>query len=70
MRWPSLGFRSSGSNRTAPRANGLSLDFGEMERQDGDVPTPAFSFLNGRLEREQTPCYLTYTNDDDASHHS
>ena len=47
---------------TPARVNGHSLDYDEMERQDGDVPTPAFSFLNGRLEREQTPCYLTYTN--------
>ncbi|MCE5190114.1 MAG: tRNA uridine-5-carboxymethylaminomethyl(34) synthesis enzyme MnmG [Eubacteriales bacterium] len=47
---------------TPARVNGLSLDYDEMERQDGDVPMPAFSFLNGRLEREQTPCYLTYTN--------
>ncbi|MEA4869241.1 MAG: tRNA uridine-5-carboxymethylaminomethyl(34) synthesis enzyme MnmG [Christensenella sp.] len=47
---------------TPARVNGLTLDYEEMERQDGDVPTPAFSFLNGRLEREQTPCYLTYTN--------
>ncbi len=49
---------------TPARVNGLSLDYHEMERQDGDVPTPAFSFLNGRLTREQTPCYLTYTNDE------
>lgn len=49
---------------TPARVNGLTLDYDEMERQDGDVPTPAFSFLNGRLEREQTPCYLTYTNDE------
>ena len=49
---------------TPARVNGLSLDYDEMERQDGDVPTPAFSFLNGRLEREQTPCYLTYTNEE------
>ncbi len=47
---------------TPSRVNKRSLDFDEMERQDGDVPTPAFSFLNGRLELEQTPCYLTYTN--------
>ena len=47
---------------TPARVNGRSLDYEEMERQDGDVPTPAFSFLNGRLEREQMPCYLTYTN--------
>ncbi len=49
---------------TPARVNGMTLDYDEMERQDGDVPTPAFSFLNGRLEREQTPCYLTYTNDE------
>jgi tRNA uridine 5-carboxymethylaminomethyl modification enzyme len=47
---------------TPARVNGRSLDYEEMERQDGDVPMPAFSFLNGRLEREQVPCYLTYTN--------
>lgn len=47
---------------TPSRVNKRSLDFSEMERQDGDVPTPAFSFLNGRLSLEQTPCYLTYTN--------
>ena len=47
---------------TPARVDGRSLDYGEMERQDGDVPMPAFSFLHGRLDREQTPCYLTYTN--------
>ena len=47
---------------TPARVNTSSLDVDEMERQDGDVPTPAFSFLNGRLTRGQTPCYLTYTN--------
>jgi len=47
---------------TPARVDGRSLDYGEMERQDGDVPMPAFSFLNGRLDREQTPCWLTYTN--------
>ena len=47
---------------TPARVNRRSLDFDEMERQDGDVPTPAFSFLHGRLDLEQTPCYLTYTN--------
>ena len=46
---------------TPARVDGRSLDYGEMERQDGDVPMPAFSFLHGRLDREQTPCYLTYT---------
>ncbi len=49
---------------TPARVRKGSLDLGEMERQDGDVPTPAFSFLNGRLCLEQTPCYLTYTNEE------
>ena len=49
---------------TPARVNARSLDYGEMERQDGDVPAPAFSFLNGRLSLEQTPCYLTYTNEE------
>ena len=49
---------------TPARVNGRTLDYNEMERQDGDVPTPAFSFLNSRLVREQTPCYLTYTNEE------
>jgi tRNA uridine 5-carboxymethylaminomethyl modification enzyme len=33
-----------------------------MELQPGDEPQPHFSFLTGDLTREQTPCYLTYTN--------
>jgi len=49
---------------TPARVNGKTLDYSEMERQDGDEPTPAFSFLHGRLSLEQTPCYLTYTNDE------
>ena len=47
---------------TPARVLGRSLDYARMERQDGDVPMPAFSFLHGALAREQTPCYLTYTN--------
>lgn len=47
---------------TPARVAGSSLDFSKMERQDGDVPTPAFSFQNGWLTLEQSPCYLTYTN--------
>ena len=47
---------------TPARVLGRTLDYDKMERQDGDVPTPAFSFLNGRLSLEQTPCYMTYTN--------
>lgn len=49
---------------TPARVNGKTLDYSEMERQDGDEPTPAFSFLHGRLSLEQTPCHLTYTNEE------
>ena len=49
---------------TPARVDGTTLDYDEMEIQCGDVPTPAFSFLNGFLSLEQTPCYLTYTNEE------
>lgn len=48
---------------TPARVRKSSLDLDEMEIQRGDEPTPAFSFLNGRLHLEQDPCYLTYTNE-------
>lgn len=47
---------------TPARVKRSSLDLGKMDIQLGDVPTPAFSFLNGRLNLNQQPCYLTYTN--------
>ncbi len=49
---------------TPARVRRGSLDLARMETQLGDVPTPAFSFLNGRLDVRQEPCYLTYTNAD------
>ena len=48
---------------TPARLNGRSLDYDEMEIQCGDVPMPAFSFLTPQRDMEQTPCYLTYTNE-------
>ena len=48
---------------TPARVRKSSLDLDEMEIQRGDEPTPAFSFLNGRLHLVQDPCYLTYTNE-------
>lgn len=47
---------------TPPRVNRRSLDFDKMEPQQGDVPSPRFSFMSGGGERRQYPCYLTYTN--------
>ncbi len=48
---------------TPPRVLGRSLDYDRMEPQFGDEPQPHFSFLTGEGGREQTPCYLTYTNE-------
>ena len=47
---------------TPPRVARDSLDLKLMEPQPGDVPIPHFSFLTDALEKEQEPCYLTYTN--------
>ncbi len=51
---------------TPARVNGNSLDYSQMELQQGDVPVPAFSFLTMKRGPEflQTPCYLTYTNEE------
>jgi tRNA uridine 5-carboxymethylaminomethyl modification enzyme len=39
----------------------LRLDKLEIQHGDGD-PIP-FSFLTDRIDREQTPCWITYTNE-------
>lgn len=47
---------------TPARVNKRSIDFSKMEIQNGDDEIVPFSFENKDLEREQVPCYLTYTN--------
>lgn len=48
---------------TPPRIDGRTIDFSVLEKQDGDTPTPVFSFL-GNVEQHprQVPCYITHTN--------
>lgn len=48
---------------TPARVDGRSLDFSKMTPQYGDEKIVPFSFLSGEIEREQVPCYLTYTNE-------
>ncbi len=48
---------------TPARINARSVDFSKMEVQDGDEEIVPFSFENEKLEKEQIPCYLTYTNE-------
>ncbi len=46
---------------TPPRLDGRTIEWSQFEPQYGDaIPTP-FSFLTNRIEREQVPCYITYT---------
>ncbi len=48
---------------TPPRLDGRTIDWSRFDAQSGDTnPTP-FSFLTGRIEREQVKCYITYTNE-------
>ena len=47
---------------TPCRALSSSIDYSKMEIQEGDKHVVPFSFLNDNLDKDQVPCYLTYTN--------
>ena len=49
---------------TPARMDGKSLDYSKMQIQEGDVPVRPFSFDTDpkAVQKEQVPCYLTYTN--------
>ncbi len=47
---------------TPARLNRRSLDFSKMSEQPGDDVIVPFSFETDRIEKEQVPCWLTYTN--------
>jgi tRNA uridine 5-carboxymethylaminomethyl modification enzyme len=46
---------------TPARIKAGSIDFDEMEVQDGEESAP-FSFANDRVDRPSLPCWITYTN--------
>jgi len=48
---------------TPPRINRNTVDLSAFTEQPGDVPAPPFSFSTEKIEREQVPCYLGYTNE-------
>lgn len=48
---------------TPPRINGRTIDFQQCEIQPGDEHPQAFSYLTDRLDVEQLPCWITYTNE-------
>lgn len=47
---------------TPGRIHKDSVDLNKMDAQPGDEEIVPFSFLNDKLEKDQVPCYLTYTN--------
>ena len=48
---------------TPARVDRRTIDFAKTIVQEGDPTAPAFSFLTTAMPAEQTPCYLTYTNE-------
>lgn len=54
---------------TPPRIDGRTVDFSVMEKQEGDTPTPVFSFM-GKVEDhpQQICCYITHTNEKTHDH--
>ena len=52
---------------TPPRVNGDSIDFSRCEIQEPDIPPIPFSFRTERIERNQVPCWITYTSE--KTHH-
>lgn len=60
-----LGFESGRMKTgTPPRVDGRSLDYSQMEEQQGDEQPGTFSFRNTRPPANQMSCWITYTNED------
>lgn len=49
---------------TPARVDGRTIDYSELEVQDGETDIYPFSYLTEGLPPKQRPCYLTYTNEE------
>lgn len=59
-----LGFRMGRfKTGTCPRIDGKSIDFSKLQPQLGDKEPSPFSFFTNRVNTDQLPCYITYTNE-------
>ncbi len=48
---------------TTPRLHAKTIDYSDLERQDGDFPPPHFSIMTDEIPLPQRPCFITYTNE-------
>ncbi len=48
---------------TCARLDKKTIDFKRLRPQYGDNPPVPFSFSTDRIDREQAPCFITYTNE-------
>jgi tRNA uridine 5-carboxymethylaminomethyl modification enzyme len=48
---------------TPPRLDAATVDLDKLEIQYGDQKPAPFSFMTERIERQQIPCWITYTNE-------
>ncbi|XRX43104.1 MAG: tRNA uridine-5-carboxymethylaminomethyl(34) synthesis enzyme MnmG [Buchnera aphidicola (Tetraneura sorini)] len=50
---------------TPPRIDGTTIDFSKLKVQNGDLPTPVFSFMGKVSDHPlQVSCFITETNED------
>ncbi|MBI5892533.1 MAG: tRNA uridine-5-carboxymethylaminomethyl(34) synthesis enzyme MnmG [Deltaproteobacteria bacterium] len=47
---------------TCPRLDAKTIDFKELDKQDGDKNPIPFSFSTKEILQKQVPCHITYTN--------
>ncbi|MBI3804021.1 MAG: tRNA uridine-5-carboxymethylaminomethyl(34) synthesis enzyme MnmG [Nitrospirae bacterium] len=48
---------------TPPRLDAETIDYSQLQPQYGDEPPLPFSYSTERLQVDQLPCHLTYTNE-------
>lgn len=48
---------------TPPRLDASTVNFDNLETQLGDKEPKPFSFLTESIDRQQVPCWITYTNE-------
>jgi len=48
---------------TPPRLYADTINYDGLEKQIGDADPEPFSFMSDKIENEQVPCWVTYTNE-------